>query len=124
MFMPTIKKPENVCFWCHEEVDELTQRRVVDDFNKYYRPCPSCRAKMESDPDSIMIYEEVEAPGLIDQSDLDGMYPTGRWLLMKRNAFNDIFGKADNDLWEASEETHSVGVSPQIYAILIDKVFS
>ena len=99
---PTI----SVCFWCGEEKGEIallghigsthkgedieaSMRTVID-----YEPCPDCKAKMES---GFTVVEATTSPNNItDVPIIDGVYPTGRFIVIKPEVAHKIFRIDEN----------------------------
>lgn len=92
---PTI----SVCFWCGEEKGEIallghiggkgedieaSMRTVID-----YEPCPHCLAKMDA---GFTVVEATTSPNDTTGVPIqDGIYPTGRFVVIKPEAAHRIF---------------------------------
>jgi hypothetical protein len=94
---PTI----SVCFWCGEEKGEIALLGQIGDSRKGedieasmhtiidYEPCPACLAKMES---GFTVVEATTCPNDITSVPIqDGIYPTGRFVVIKPETASKIF---------------------------------
>ena len=102
-----------ICFWCGEERGDISllgkigkkgedleapKHMVID-----YEPCEKCRAAMDQ---GFTLIEAGEQPITEHQAEFsDGVYPTGRWLVLKKERAQAIFGsylrKRDTDVGKA-----------------------
>ncbi len=95
-----------VCFWCGEPTGialpgRITGGRCGDDMEapKYmfsgYEPCDKCKESMDL---GVTMMEAGRAPHFEGQPEMqDGVYPTGRWSVITKEAAERIFnyhGKA------------------------------
>lgn len=94
---PTI----SVCFWCGEEKGEIALLGHIGDARKgedieanmhtviNYEPCPACLAKMDS---GFTVVEATTSPNNTTSVPIqDGIYPTGRFVVIKPEAARRIF---------------------------------
>ena len=88
------------CFWCGKDKDELIlfgkigkgsedieapKRSVID-----YDPCDDCRRNWEL---GVAVLEAAEEPVYKNQKEIqNGIYPTGRWCVIKEEAAERVFG--------------------------------
>lgn len=91
-----------ICFWCGKERGEVAllgklpgdaeaPKHVVLD----YEPCESCRAEMAR---GFTLMEATESPNDRGQTAAQpGVYPTGRFLVIKREAALRAFGDIGSD---------------------------
>lgn len=90
-----------VCFWCGEEKGEVALLGRIGDARKGedieasmytvidYEPCPACLAKMDS---GFTVVEATDSPNAITSVPIqDGIYPTGRYVVIKPEAAHRIF---------------------------------
>ena len=94
---PTI----SVCFWCGEEKGEIALLGRIGDARKGedieasmrtiidYEPCPACLAKMDS---GFTVVEATTSPNNTTSVPIqEGIYPTGRFVVIKPEAAKRIF---------------------------------
>lgn len=99
-----------ICFWCGKEKGEIAllghigNRRKGEDIEAPrnmvldYIPCPACEEAMAA---GFTVIEGSDAPITQNQpplSDKQDIYPTGRWLVLRREAAEAMFGP-----WAASQ---------------------
>ena len=92
-----------VCFWCGEEKNEIAlMGRIGNDRNHKdieaphyavidYEPCDKCRCGMSQ---GFTVLEATTYPN--DRASVEmqkGIYPTGRFVVLKTEAADRIFGK-------------------------------
>lgn len=108
-----------VCFWCGEErgdiallgriggkLDLEAPRHAVVDFE----PCDCCKAKMAS---GFTLMEATTAPNEVSSAQIQrGVYPTGRWCVIKPEAADRIFG-------EGTSVSRKAFVQSDVYRILM-----
>ena len=98
---PTI----SVCFWCGEEKGEIALLGRIGDARNGedieasmhtiidYEPCPDCLAKMDS---GFTVVEATTSPNDTTSVPIqDGVYPTGRFVVIKPKAAKRIFRIGD-----------------------------
>ena len=94
---PTI----SVCFWCGEEKGEIALLGRIGDARKGedieanmhtvidYEPCPACLTKMGS---GFTVFEATTSPNDATSVPIQkGIYPTGRFVVIKPEAAHRIF---------------------------------
>lgn len=86
-----------ICFWCGEERNEIA---LLGRINKEdteaprsafldYEPCDKCKENMAQ---GVTLMEASHTPNFEGQPAFQrGTYPTGRWLVIKREAANRLF---------------------------------
>lgn len=89
-----------VCFWCGEEKNEIALMGEVLDSNGQeiempmhacidYEPCEECKKMMEG---GFTIIEATQYPnGTTNREIQSGVYPTGKWAVLKMEAAGRIF---------------------------------
>ena len=70
------------------------------------------------EPGFVVVHETVDFQGLIDQPTLGGMYPTGRWCLVKKEGLQLILNDLDTKQ-QITETTHSIQVSQPVFELLM-----
>lgn len=91
-----------VCFWCGEPKDEIALLGHIGDGRKHedfeaprysvinFEPCDKCRAQMEQ---GFMVMEATTKPNRVSSVEIQkGVYPTGRYVVLKNEAAERIFG--------------------------------
>lgn len=92
-----------VCFWCGEEKNEVALMRHVGDGRKHedfempryavidYEPCEHCREMMAK---GFTVLEATSSPNKVTNVAIqDGVYPTGRYVVIKNEAARRIFAE-------------------------------
>lgn len=92
-----------VCFWCGEERGEVALLGRIGDGRKGedieapmhciidYEPCPACLAKMNN---GFTVVEATPIPNNTTNVPIqDGVYPTGRFVVIKNEAAAKVFGE-------------------------------
>lgn len=92
-----------VCFWCGQEKNEIAlMGRIGNDRNHKdieaprhavinYEPCDKCRAGMSQ---GFTVMEATQHPNSRASVEMqNGVYPTGRFVVLKNEAADRIFGK-------------------------------
>ena len=89
------------CFWCGKDKNEIAlmghiggrgrdleaPKRIVLDFE----PCDECKKNMAS---GFTVMEATTEPNTVSSIDIQkGVYPTGRYVVVKTEAANRIFGE-------------------------------
>lgn len=96
-----------VCFWCGEEKGEIALLGHIGDARKGedveasmrmiidYEPCPACLAKMDS---GFTVVEATTSPNHTTSVPIrDGIYPTGRFVVITIDAAKRVFRIDDGD---------------------------
>lgn len=91
-----------VCFWCGKEKGEIALMGHIGDGRKHedikapmhmvldYEPCDECKKNMEL---GFTIVEATGEPNALTSMPIqDGIYPTGRYVVIKKEAAIKIFG--------------------------------
>lgn len=91
-----------VCFWCGEERNEIALMGHIGDSRKHedfeaprhavldFEPCEKCRQFMEL---GFTLMEATPTPNKNTNVEMqDGVYPTGRYVVIKREKAAEIFG--------------------------------
>lgn len=91
-----------ICFWCGRNKNEIALLGHIGDGRKGedieaprniildYDPCEDCRAKMRL---GVTVMEASEQPIAENQMEFQkGIYPTGRWCVIRQEAADRIFG--------------------------------
>lgn len=94
-----------VCFWCGQERNEVALMGRIGDGRKHedfeapmrmvidYEPCEECKKKMES---GFTVMEATTAPNNTTSIEIQsGVYPTGRFVVLKKESANRIFRGMD-----------------------------
>lgn len=94
------------CFWCGQLKNEIALMGHIGDGRKGedfevpmgivldYVPCESCEQKMNL---GVTVMEASMAPTSANQPEMQkGIYPTGRWSVIKSDAADRIFGEQLN----------------------------
>ena len=92
-----------VCFWCGEEKNEIALMGHIGDGRKHedfeapryavidYEPCDKCRCGMAQ---GFTVMEATQHPNARTSIEMQkGVYPTGRFVVLKHEAAVRIFGK-------------------------------
>lgn len=98
---PTI----SICFWCGKERGEIALMGRIGDGRKGedleaprysvfdYEPCDSCKEMMEA---GFSVFEATDHPNSATSVEIQkGVYPTGRFAVVKPEAANKIFANSD-----------------------------
>lgn len=93
-----------VCFWCGNEKNEIALMGHIGDGRKHedfeaprcsvidYEPCECCRNGMES---GFTVMEATNEPNERTSVEIqNGVYPTGRFVVLKNEAADRIFGES------------------------------
>ena len=93
-----------ICFWCGEEKNEIAMLgKLKGDIEAPrtmwipgdYDPCDSCKDNFEK---GIVLFEAEKEPVINEnQPPFYGAYPTGRYMVIKEEAFKRIFNE---DIYE------------------------
>lgn len=91
-----------VCFWCGELKNEIALLGHIGDGRKHedfeaprysvinYEPCDKCRAQMAQ---GFTVMEATTKPNRVSSVEIQkGVYPTGRYVVLKNEAAERIFG--------------------------------
>lgn len=91
-----------VCFWCGESKNEIALLGHIGDGRKHedfeaprysvinYEPCDKCRAQMSQ---GFTVMEATTKPNRVSSVEIQkGVYPTGRYVVLKNEAAERIFG--------------------------------
>lgn len=91
-----------VCFWCGESKNEIALLGHIGDGRKHedfeaprysvinYEPCDKCRAQMAQ---GFTVMEATTKPNRVSSVEIQkGVYPTGRYVVLKNEAAERIFG--------------------------------
>lgn len=91
-----------VCFWCGESKNEIALLGHIGDGRKHedfeaprysvisYEPCDKCRAQMAQ---GFTVMEATTKPNRVSSAEIQkGVYPTGRYVVLKNEAAERIFG--------------------------------
>lgn len=91
-----------VCFWCGESKSEIALLGHIGDGRKHedfeaprysvinYEPCDKCRAQMAQ---GFTVMEATTKPNRVSSVEIQkGVYPTGRYVVLKNEAAERIFG--------------------------------
>lgn len=95
-----------VCFWCGKEKNEIALMGHVGDGRKHedfempmhaiinYEPCEECAKAMAS---GFTVIESTETPNWVTNKEIqNGVYPTGKWVVLKHEAAHRIFSGLDD----------------------------
>lgn len=100
-----------VCFWCGQDKNEIAlmgrignprkgedlqapMRAVID-----FEPCEECRKKMES---GFTVMEATMRPNYASSMEMqDGVYPTGRYVVLRMEAARKIFTDLEDGVTKA-----------------------
>lgn len=95
-----------VCFWCGEDRNEVALLGRISDGQGYedvkapmhmvidYEPCEKCHANMVL---GVTLLEATDRPNDVTKIEMQkGVYPTGRYLVIKRDVAKEIFGGIGN----------------------------
>lgn len=96
-----------VCFWCGKERNEVALMGHIGDSSKHedfeapkhavidYKPCEECKQNMAL---GFTVIEATTEPNEVSSIEiLRGVYPTGRYVVIKREAAKRVFGEASHD---------------------------
>lgn len=91
-----------VCFWCGESKNEIALLGHIGDGRKHedfeaprysvinYEPCDKCQAQMAQ---GFTVMEATTKPNRVSSVEIQkGVYPTGRYVVLKNEAAERIFG--------------------------------
>ena len=91
-----------VCFWCGEEKNEIALLGHIGDGRKHedfeaprysvinYEPCDKCREHMAL---GFTVIEATSKPNRVSSKEIQkSVYPTGRYVVLKNEAAERIFG--------------------------------
>lgn len=91
-----------VCFWCGEPKNEIALLGHIGDGRKHedfeapkysvinYEPCDKCRAQMAQ---GFTVMEATTKPNRVSSAEIQkGVYPTGRYVVLKNEVAERIFG--------------------------------
>lgn len=73
----------DICFWCKRPKDNKDADGQPEYFD--YEPCLTCNAHVNK---GIMVVQVTEAPNG-DKPIGDGIYPTGKWVVIDRDRLKD-----------------------------------
>lgn len=92
-----------VCFWCGEEKNEVALLGYIRSHEKEdieaprnavidYEPCEECRRRMDM---GVTLIEATHYPNDRGSAEIqEGVYPTGRYVVMKRESAGKYFGES------------------------------
>ena len=121
-FVATDRKPENVCYWCHQPtLDQETINSKVTYFGKYYAFCPECQRRRQPDK-NVLFMEAGPVQGLIDQPMYEGEYPTGECIEIPRDIAAKFVHTVTEGQVEVDDDTEEVLLYPDGYTLLEDFV--
>ena len=105
-----------ICFWCGQEKNEIALLGHIGDGRKGedleaprnvlldYEPCDGCQKNMAL---GVTVMEAGISPIFKNQPEFQpGPYPTGKWIVLKKEAADRIFGdelKGHNKIFVDSE---------------------
>lgn len=110
-----------VCFWCGEERNEVAVLGEVKDRNGRevempmhacidYIPCEECQKKMSL---GFTLIEATSEPNSTTSREIQsGVYPTGRWIVIKPEAARQVF----NNL---PEEMDKAFIDPEVWEMIM-----
>ena len=91
-----------ICFWCGREKNEIALLGHIGDGRKGedieapknmlldYDPCDTCKGNMAL---GVTVMEGSVRPVFDNQPEIQyGIYPTGKWVVIKKEAADRIFG--------------------------------
>lgn len=94
-----------VCFWCGKERNEIALMGHIGDGRKHedfeapmhavidFEPCEECRRNMEM---GFTVMEATSSPNQVSSVEIQkGVYPTGRFVVMKMEVAKRVFEGAD-----------------------------
>lgn len=112
-----------VCFWCGEEKNEVALMGHIGNGKKHedfempmhavinYEPCEECQKAMAM---GVTIMEVTHEPNRVTDVEFqDGIYPTGRWVVMKSEAAQRIF--------EVSADVKKIFVDVELFSNIINQ---
>lgn len=90
-----------ICFWCGKERGEIALMGHIGDGRKHedfeaprqmvidYEPCEECKKNMDM---GFTVFEATTAPNSVTSMEIQtGVYPTGRFTVLKREAAIRVF---------------------------------
>lgn len=96
----------SVCFWCGNEKGEIVLMGRIGDGRKHedfeapkhavinYEPCEECAKNMAK---GFTVMEATTEPNDVTNMEMQkGIYPTGRWLVIKKEKAQKIFQGIDD----------------------------
>lgn len=101
-----------ICFWCGKERGDIAllgriggkkdleapRHAVID-----YQPCECCKEYMNS---GFTLMEATSSPNEVSSVPIQaGVYPTGKWCVIKPEAADRIFGEGTSDSRKAFLDT-------------------
>lgn len=101
-----------VCFWCGNEKNEVAlmgylrndteapRNAVID-----YTPCEECCTQMKRG--FLVIAATREPNGVTDMPLSDGVFPTGKWSVIKHEVAKRLFGKYDKPIAYMEDELYA-----------------
>ena len=105
-----------ICFWCGQEKNEIALLGHIGDGRRGedleaprnilldYEPCDGCQKNMAL---GVTVMEAEISPIFKNQPEFQpGTYPTGKWIVLKKEAADRIFGdelKGHNKIFVDSE---------------------
>lgn len=108
---PTI----SVCFWCGKEKNEIALMGHMGDGRKHedfeaprhmvldFEPCEECKKNMAL---GFTVMEATTTPNSVSSVEIQrGVYPTGRFVVLKTEAAERIFGGIDIKVGKAFLDT-------------------
>ena len=110
-----------VCYWCGEPDGTIALLgRLPNDAEaeRYtclsYEPCDTCKEWMER---GVVVIEAQEMPKQEGQPEIqEGVYPTGRWSVLRREAAERLFTEVfDADSAKATLELGKCYMQPEVY---------
>lgn len=116
-YKPTMRKPEGVCFWCHGSIDQEELDKHPSAAGKYYAMCKNCASHWKPKHNVFMV-EAGDIQGLIDQPYYEGVYPTGAFMMMKRETAMEVVRKLSQGAVEPEEDLEEVILSMDAYELL------
>lgn len=100
-----------VCFWCGKEKNEIALMGRVGDARKSedfempkhavinYEPCEKCAKAMTM---GITVMEATRTPNWVTNVEFqEGVYPTGKWVVLRTEAARKMFPDLGNDVKKA-----------------------
>ncbi len=104
-----------VCFWCGRERGEIALMGRIGDRRKHedieaprrmvidYEPCDECKNNMSQ---GFTVMEATSAPNSATSTEIQsGVFPTGRFVVVKREAVTRIFRDINPDVGKAFLES-------------------
>lgn len=100
-----------VCFWCGKEKNEVALVGHVGDGRKHedfempmhavinYEPCEECAKAMNT---GFTVMEATRTPNMLTDMEMqNGVYPTGKWVVLKTESARRIFTGLDDSVNKA-----------------------